>query len=125
MTSCGLSYNTIESFQEYLKDEEMKLEPAITELVSYPLDNNTNNGENNNKIENNGNNGNNGKNIEFKNYNKTDLTPGFENDPYLNLNDQLLRKRHVMCPAVRNIIYMEHKKHVIFARVSTCILYML
>ena len=112
MTSCGLSYNTIESFQEYLKDEEMKLEPAITELVSYPLDNNTNNG-------------NNGKNIEFKNYNKTDLTPGFENDPYLNLNDQLLRKRHVMCPAVRNIIYMEHKKHVIFARVSTCILYML
>ena len=121
MTSCGISYNTIESFQEYLKDEEMKLEPAITELVSYPLENNINNGENNNNIENNGNNG---SNIKFKNYNKTDLTPGFENDPYSNLNDQLLRRRHVMCPAVRNVIFMEHKKHVILARVSTYIVYM-
>ena len=120
MTSCGLSYNITETFNDYLKDDETKLEPCITELVIYPLENDLNIGENNNTTGNNGNQGNSvNNNIKHKNYNKSDLPQGFENDPHSTLHDQSVRTRHILSQEVRNIIYMEHKKYAILARVSS------
>ena len=119
MASCGLSYYIPDTYNDFVKDEETKLEPAITELVLYPLINDPNNGENNNSSGNNGNQVNsNGVNMKNKNYNKSVLTQTFENDPDSDFVDQSVRRQE-LSQEVRNVIYMEHKKYAILARVST------
>ena len=119
MASCGLSYGTSEAFNDYLKDDETKLEPAVTELVLYPLVSDSNNSENNISTGNNGHQGNiNSNNTKHRSYNKSELRLGFENDPYSNSHDQSPRKRHALSQEVRNVIFMEHKKYTILTRVS-------
>lgn len=113
MASCGLSYYIRDTYNDFVKNDETKIEPAITELVLYPLINDPNNGENN------GNQGNsNSVNMKNKNYNKSALTQMFENDPHSDFDDQSVRRQE-LSQEVRNVIYMEHKKYAILARVST------
>jgi hypothetical protein len=119
MASCGLSYYIPDTYNDFVKIDETKLEPAITELVLYPLIDDPNNGENNNSTGNNGNQGNsNSVNMKNKNYNKSALTQMFENDLDSDFGDQSVRRQE-LSQEVRNIIYMEHKKYAILARVST------
>lgn len=119
MASCGLSYYIPDAYNDFVKNDETKLEPAITELVLYPLINDSNNGENNNSSGNSGNQGNsNSVSMKNKNYNKSALTQMFENDPHSDFDDQSVRRQE-LSQEVRNIIYMEHKKYAILTRVST------
>ena len=116
MASCGLSYYIPDTYSDFVKNDETKLEPAITELVLYPLINDPNNGENNNSTGSQGNSS--SVNIKNKNYNKSALTQRLENDLDSELKDQSVR-RHELSQEVRNVIYMEHKKYAILARVSS------
>jgi hypothetical protein len=119
MASCGLSYYIPDTYNDFVKNDETKLEPAITELVLYPFINDPNNGENNNSSGNNGNQGNSSSvNMKNKNYNKSALTQMFEISTDSKFNNQSVRRQE-LCQEVRNVIYMEHKKYTILARVST------
>ena len=131
MSSTGLSYTNsqISSVARNIfpfnnaDDDILTIEPAIHELLSYTDFNEKN--DNNNIINNdndNQNNQNNQNNDSFQSrYQKNNLRD-HENYNFQNQNDTQDpwgTKRAQLGDELKNIVFMEHKKYMILARVST------